>query len=362
VGITGISAADEPSAGLVAAQSLRRGAHASGFGVVALAASAFSDGIQSVSAVDEVVVLPSPQQEPQAFVAAVGELARGRRFVLLPGSPGDVVALAPCREALSRAGVRSVLPSSRQVAQLPFLGVSRVAGVRIPRGSGLDPASLRKLALQPYRWPLVLRTTDGRMAAAATLAEIPPLAQALDRPWGMATRAHEGVSGSEISLAVLGGGQGRPLGMAAALPLQRSDNGAIWSAVTTADPAALGAATRILQVARWTGPGELHLIRDEAGVLWFTGLTPGFPSWISLAAAAGRPLVQQYVRLALGAAPLLSGTYRDGLFMSRVAMDLAMPITTLGRLATEGAFSHDTSDAGTLRAAPGHPARVRLAH
>ena len=362
VGITGITAADEPSAGLAAAQSLKRGPGAAGLRVLALADSAFSDGIQAVPAADEVVVVPSPQREPEAFVAAVRELARGRRFVLLPGSPGDMVALAPRRDALSQAGVRHVLPSPRQVSSLPFLGVARVAGLRIPRGTGLDPASVGRLALRPQSWPLVLRTTDGRLASAATPAEIPALAQALARPWGMVTRAHEPVLGSEISVAVLCGGHGRPLGMAAAIPLQRGGNGALWSAVTTADPGVLAATRRILDVARWTGPGELHLIRDEAGALWFTGVTPGFPSWISLAAAAGRPLVRQYVGLCLGAASLLPGAYRDGLFMSRVAMDIAMPITTLGQLATEGAFSHDPSHAGTLRAAPDHAARARVAH
>lgn len=362
VAITGITAADEPSAGLAAAQSLKRGPGAAGLRVVALAESAFSDGVQAVPAADEVVVAPSPRREPEAFVAAVRELARGRRFVLLPGSPGDVVALAPRREVLARAGVRHLLPSPRQVAGLPFLGASRVAGVRIPLGTGLDPASLGKLALRPSAWPLVLRTTDGRLASAATLAEIPALVQAMARPWGMATRAHEPTLGTEISVAVLCGGHGRVLGLAAALPLQRGSNGALWSAVTTADPQVLAAARRVLDVARWTGPGELHLIRDEAGALWFTGVTPGFPSWISLAAAAGRPLARQYVGLCLGAAPLLHGTYRDGLFLSRVAMDVAMPITTLGQLATEGAFSHDTSHAGTLRAASDHAARAGLAH
>src|SRR3972149_6828714 len=124
-----------------------------------------------------------------AVVAAVRERARGRRFVLLAGSPAEVVALAPRRDALSQAGVRHMLPSPRQVSTLPFLGVARVAGLRIPRGTGLDPASGGRLALRPQSWPLVLRTTDGRLASAATPAEIPALAQALARPRGPGARA-----------------------------------------------------------------------------------------------------------------------------------------------------------------------------
>lgn len=359
VGVTGISAADEPSAGLAVAQSLRRDPVAN-IRVTALVTSAFADGIQSLSAADEVAVLPSPKRDPVRFTSALGAMVRGRRFVFLPGSPGDVIALVPHRAALDRAGVHHLLPSPRQIAALPFLGLSRVAGVRIPRGIRLDLNNLRPVARRTWRWPLVVRTTDGRLAPAASVAEITPVARALARPWGVPSAIHEPVIGTEISVAVLGNRAGRGAGLAAALPLLRSDNAALWSAVTTTDPRVLTVARRILARVRWIGPAELRLIRDQAGTLWFTGLTPGFPAWISLAAAAGQSLARQYARLALGAAPLLSQEYRDGLFMSRVAMDLITSITTLGRLATEGVFTNGTYRHRALRTTVDRPARVRL--
>lgn len=358
VGITGISAADEPSAGLAAAQSLLHDRVAN-IRVVALATSAFGDGIQSVVAADEVVVLPSPQREPLRFISALGTLARGRRFVLLPCSPGDMIALAPHRAALDRAGVHVLLPSPRQVAALPFFGLSRVRGVKIPRRMRLNPDDLRPVARQTWHWPLVVRTTDGRLSLAASLAEIAPMARLLARPWGGAAAIHEPVIGTEISVAVLGNHAGRVTGLAAALPLLRSDNGALWSAVTTTEPRVLTAAWSVLARTRWIGPAELHLIRDSSGALWFTGLTPGFPSWVSLAAAAGQPLARQYARLALGAAPVLSRDYRDGLLMSRVAVDLTTPVTTLGRLATEGVFTHGTHRHRELRTTVDRQARAR---
>lgn len=358
VGITGISAADEPSVGLATAQSLLSDPVAK-IRVVALATSAFGDGIQSVAAADEVAVLPSPQQETADFITALGAMARCRRFVLLPCSPGDVIALAPHRAALDRAGVHALLPSPRQIAALPFFGLSRVKGIRIPRNTKLDLNDLRPVERRTWRWPLVIRTTDGRLALAVSLAELFPVARSLVRPWGIPSAVHETVTGTEISVAVLGNRAGRVAGLAAALPLHRSDNYALWSAVTTTDPRVLAAARNVLARIRWIGPAELHLIRDQSGVLWFTGLTPGFPSWISLAAAAGQPLARQYARLALGAAPVLPREYRDSLLMSRVAVDLTTTVTTLGRLATEGVFAHGTDRHRALRTTVDRQARAR---
>lgn len=360
VGITGISAADEPSAGLAAAQSLRRDSVAN-TRVVALVTSAFADGIQSVTAADEVAVLPSLQREPARFISALGGMARGRRFVLLPGSPEDVMALAPHRASLARAGVHALLPSPRQVAGLPFLGLAKVAGVRIPRSMRLDLNDLRPVARRSWRWPLVVRALDGRFALAGSVEEIAPAARALNRPWGVPAAIHEAVAGTELSVAALGNHGGRVAGLAAALPLLRSSNAALWAAVTTTEPRVLLAARSILASIRWIGPAEIHLFRDQSDTLWFTGLTPGFPSWISLAAAAGQPLARQYVRLALGAAPLLSPEYRDRLLMSRVTVDLTIPITTLGRLATEGAFVNGTHSQRALRTTVDHQARAHLA-
>lgn len=350
VGVTGITAADEPSPGLAAAQSLRRDSIAN-VRVTALVTSAFADGIQSVGAADEVAVLPSPQQEPDRFVSALAGLARRRRFVLLPGSPGHVVALAPHRAALNRVGVRHLLPTPRQVAGLPFLRLPASEGVRIPRGTRLDPNDLSPVARRTWRWPLVVRTADGRSALAPSLEAIAAVAHSLARPWGLPVAVHEPVVGTEISVAALGGHDGRVAGLAAALPLCRSHNGALWSAVTTTDPRVLTAARRVLAQTRWTGPAEIHLVRDRADTLWFTGLTPAFPSWISLAAAAGQPLARHYAQLALGAAPLPSRAYQDGLLMSRIAVDLVTSITTLSHLVTEGVFTHATHRPRALRTA-----------
>lgn len=360
VGVSGIRAADEPSTGLALAQSLRRDPDAN-IRVTALATDAFADGIQSVAAADEVVVLPAPEREPLRFISALGTIARGRRFVLLPGSPADVLALAPHRAALERERIRHLLPSPRQVSRLPLLGLSRVAGVQIPRSTRLDLNDLRSVARRAWRWPLVVRTPDGRSSLAPSVEAIVPVARSLTRPWASPTVAHELVIGARISVAVLGNRDGRVAGLIAALPLFQSDNGALWSAVTTADARVLASARSVLARAHWTGPAELHFVRDQAGALWFTGLTPGFPSWISLAHAAGQPLGRQYVRLAVGAAPLRRQEYRDGLLMSRVAMDFVTPITALGHLATEGVFTHDSRRPETLPTALPRQAGTRLA-
>lgn len=356
VAISSVTAADDPSAGLAAAQTLRNGPGS--MRVVALATAAFADGLQSLDAVDEVVIVPSPHVDAAGFVKAVIALTHRRPFVLLAGSARDAVVLAAHRRALEEAGIRHVLPSARQVATLPFLGVSRLGGVKIPRHAYLDPRGPERRLRGRWRFPLTISAVDGRSATADAMSDVGVAVTALDAA-GIAS-IHEAIEGDEFSIAVVGTGGKGTVSVVAARALVRSATGAVWSAVTTIEARVLTAARRTVQAVRWTGPGELHIVQDGAGALWFTGLTPAFPSWISLAEAAGAPLVHEYVRRALGRTPKPTTRYRNGLLMSRVAFDVVAPLDDLGRLAIEGVVNHDRPSRG-LRAAAHRQARVRAA-
>jgi len=284
VAITSVRAGDVPSPGLVVAQTLRRH-RAMDVEIVVLASEALVDGVQAMHDADRVATVPSLGRDPDGFVAALAPLARAASpFVLVPGSADDVRALAPRQAALRRAGVRALLPPPARLAELPM-----------PRAAGVA------------RVPARGRKPRGTLLSAVSVA------------------AHAA-----------------PGALCVARLLDVSTSGAVWSAVTVADARIVKAGERGVTRLRWRGPAETRFVLDRRGRLWFAGLTPGFASWTSLAAAAGQDAAAEYVRLALGGPARRAGRFTDGLGLSRVSVDRVSTIETLRHLVTHGGISHGT--------------------
>jgi carbamoyl-phosphate synthase large subunit len=335
VAVTSVRGGDSPSPGLVVAQTLRRQS-ALDVRIVVLAADPFAEGLLGLPTADRIVVVPGIDRDPEGFLTSVARLSReASPVVLVPGSAGDIVRLSPHRAGLARARVRVLLPGERQLATLPFPPARR--GVRVPRHvtvDGRDPERAVRLA---WRYPVTVRWADGLTAEARSRGELRSMLGA--RAPTLAAGIHARVAGAEIGVASVSAGGGRP-DVAAARLLAVSDTGCVWSAVTTTDPRVLGMARCLLGALRWPGAVEIRFVLDARRRLWCVGLVPGFPSWVSLAAAAGRDLAVDYVRLALGLAPSAANGFTEGVLLSRVSVDHPTTVQTLARLATEGEFHH----------------------
>ena len=350
VALTSVYGGDAPSAGLVAAQMLRR-QQALDVRLIVLATDAFADGIQGVHVADHVVVVPPLARDPEAFVARIRDLARKeRRLVLVPGSPGDTIALASWEPALRRAGVRAILPRATRLPELPFPANGQ--GVRSPRHLVVAGSNRLQALRRAWRYPVGVRWADGEQAWAYNPTDLHAILAA--GPAGAVAGVYEAVPGIEISVATLAR-DSAPASLVVARPLHVSENGVVWSAVTMANPRLVADARRAVAALRWRGPAEARFTLDDGGRLWFTGLTPGFPSWVSLTAAAGQDLVLQYVQLALGARPGRPSTFADEVFQARVSVDHPTTIDVLRQLVTEGETSHAARSRDHLRtAAPDH--------
>ena len=333
--ITSVRGADSPSPGLVAAQTLRRQT-ALDVRIIALAADPFAEGLQGLPVADQVVVVPRIDRDPEGFLASVARLGReASPLVLVPGSAGDVVRLSPYHARLARARVRVLLPAERHLATLPFPPAARQ--VLVPRHVMVDGREPERAVHAAWRYPVTVRWTDGVTAEARSRDELRALLGS--REPSLTAGVHARVAGTEISVASVSAGGRRP-GVVAVRLLTVSDTGCVWSAVTMADPQVLAAARRILGTLRWPGAMEVRFVLGARGRLWCVGLVPGFPSWVSLAAAAGRDLVAEYVRLALGLAPVAANGFAEGVLLSRVSVDHPTTVEALTRLATVGEFYH----------------------
>ena len=357
VAILGINGADSPSAGLILSQCLRR-QRSLPVRIIALAENPFTDGIQAVNHADEVVVVPSPRAAPEAFVLRVGELARRvPQLVLLPGGPSEWLALIPLRRRLSASGASLLFPAeSLADATLPLPDREKLGRqFLIPRHHVARSRDLRPILKITWHFPLRLRASDGTTAIARTAEELEYL---IAQQHAVPLLIQEMAPGEEISIAALGDRRGRPIGWVAAEVLSRSDNGAVWSAVTVGDSRIRALVDQLLAKLAWPGPLTLTLSFGPRGP-YFTGIEPGFPSWISLAPAAGQDLPLNYVRLALGTSVLPASSYRAGLFLARVAVDQPTDITALSRLVTQGEYSDGNDRPTELRAAADHAAGAR---
>lgn len=353
VAVTSVYGGEAPSPGLLAAQMLRR-QKALDVRIIVLAAEAFGDGIQAVHVADRVVMMPPLDRDPGAFVEALGRHARALDpLVLLPGSANDTLTLASRQQELRRAGVRAVLPRAARLDQVPFPPTRGAVGV--PRHRVVSPADRLRALGRPWRYPVAVRWAAGGGTWAHTPADLQAILSG--GPPGVTAGIHETVAGTEISVAVLGA-DSAPADFVIARPLNVSEIGVVWSAVTMAHPRVVAATRRALQGLRWRGPAEARFVMNERGRLWFTGLTPGFPSWVPLGAAAGQDLVLQYVRLALGARPVRRPAFADGVFLARVSVDRPTTIDVLRQLVAQGEITHAASHARHLRTTAHHPARA----
>ncbi len=329
VGILGITAADAPSPGLIVARALRRQRDLP-VHLVALATHPTAQMVHAIHEVDEVIQVPPPHQAPADFLGALrGMVRRERAAVLFPGLPADVAALVRLQGGLRSAGVTALLPHP---ASLPFPSVAGLdRRVRRPLSRVVYPAMAQSAVQATWKYPVIVRGPEGSATPAGTPAE---LESALRMSWtgGGPAMIQETVTGVEVRVAALGGPRGKVVSVVAAGQMGRTENGAIWTAVTTTDPTVLGASRRVLAHLKWRGPVELIFIVDASGRPYFTGIEAGFPSWLSLAVAAGHDLPTQYLRLALGRPLVPAHNVTEPLMLARVAVDRTTDIHALARI------------------------------
>ena len=335
VAITSVRGADAPSPGLVVAHTLRRQT-ALNVRITALATDPFVEGLQGLPAADHVVVVPSLDRDPAGFLSGLRRLVReAAPVVLVPGSARDVLLLSPHRAALARLPARVLLPPDPWLAALPFPPVGR--RTLVPRHVVLARDDRARPLKGAWRYPVTVRWADGVVAVGRTLRELRAQLDARDE--NLTAGVYESVAGAEIGVAAVSAGR-RQSDIVAARLLTVSEKGCVWSAVTMTDPEVLATARHVLRPLRCPGAMEARFVLDARRRLWFVGLVPGFPSWVSLAAAAGHDLATDYVRLALGFAPAATTPVSDSMVLSRVSVDYPTTIDTLTRLATQGEFRH----------------------
>jgi diaminopimelate decarboxylase len=155
---------------------------------------------------------------------------------------------------------------------------------------------------------------------------------------------------------------GRMAGLADAHPAAAADAGGRVTDLPDGLAGVAGALAAELRAMRWTGGGEIDLVRSADGALWLTALRPRFAAWVHGATLAGTNLPAALVGAATGlvAAEAAAGSHEFVRVVVEVCvrreLSLPEPVVAAGGVIRAGNYLSGMPD--PARRAPG----VRRAH
>ncbi|NUT48510.1 MAG: hypothetical protein HOV94_14555, partial [Saccharothrix sp.] len=321
--ISGLHSGPNPSPGLGVARSLRRA-----WPDVRLHALDYSTGATGLSApeLDEVRVMPpwDTVDLPSSCAALVG-LVAGADAVFIPGLDLEAEVLAEHRPGDRRLLVPPT--GAFQLVRKPGTAVAAALGLRVPEFRRVsDPVEAVGFATA-HGWRVWVK---GSRYEAVAVTDRFGLTWAMDRvrrTWGdqdVLVQRH--VDGHEESF-VFAALDGELVGACAMAKTMLTPEGKTWAGqvgdLADADLAALAAFARR---ARWTGGGEVEMVRDATGERYLMEVNPRFPAWVHGATLAGVNLPARLVAAATGV-PLAVPEQVDARDFVRVVHEVAARFT-----------------------------------
>lgn len=258
--------------------------------------------------------VPSPEDDPDAFAAAIDEIAREHNYALVFGG-GDAEALAL---SSSRARIGALIPYAphervlRAHDKLELAGAAARAGLRTPAAAEATTAELRRWQ-PPY---LVKASLHAPLAAGGGPARLNPMI-ATERPPAEQRAAEIRAAGSVPFLQELV--QGRLLAVAVvsdpdgelvACTAQRAE--ATWppragvsvrARSVALDPETAAGVRSLLTELGWFGLAQLQLMEPPGGHPRLIDFNGRFYGSLALAVAGGQNLPAIWAALATGREP-----------------------------------------------------------
>jgi carbamoyl-phosphate synthase large subunit len=336
VAITGLNAADNPSAGLTVAHCLR--ALSPSPRLIGLTHEVLATGVYVDRMWDEVRLLPFPSREDGGYPEALLEQCRDSGAdCLIPTIDIEVPIVTWMADRLAAAGVATLVPPAVALAaaaksRLPEI-VTR--GFRVPRTRSIANWVELETAIDEMTRPFVLKGPVADAKAVRSAEEAHVVARRLAASWGFPLLAQEWIAGEEYGVAAVADRAHRIVGTVVVRKEIRSPNGNTWGGTTVVDRTLEHLAASFAEALGWIGPFELEVIRHPRRGPFVIEANPRFPAWVYLSAGAGANLPWATVRLARGER-VNSLRPRPGTFYVRQAWDATASVERMGALSVEG--------------------------
>ncbi len=292
--LSGVYSGPNPSPGLGTCRSIRQGfpdAH-----IVAIDYSTRSTGLHWAE-FDEVEVLGSWQAMDLTWLRNHLEQRVGTDCIWISGLDIETRWLSTCR--FPRGFL--VPPFAALLrSQKPEVSITSGLFSVPPHLSAFAPEEELFLFCRNHDWNVWVKGPHYEARRAHSWQDFTRQRDALSSTWstpGLFVQA--GILGYEESIA-FASLEGRLLDAVSMRKTELTIEGKTWAgSVSPLEPQMYSALQMLVREARWSGGGELELVRDLQGVPWILECNPRFPAWIHGASLAGHNLPAELVSAAV---------------------------------------------------------------
>lgn len=338
IGISGISAGDNPGPGIGVARSLREAPDLD-VTIVGLAYDALEAGNYMDWVIDKAYTVPYPSTGGMAHMARLDQIREAVGLdVVIPCLDAELPLYICYAEKLRSRGVETFLPDMRQFR---LRGKDRLAeiadriAIRLPRTAVVTSNEMLQQALDRIGLPVMVKGIFYEAHRARTAQEAFAHYHEVAAKWGFPIVVQEVIDGDEVNVVGLGDGTGDALGLVAMKKMAVSSLGKVSSGVTVQHPELLSAAERFCREYCWKGPFELECIL-RGDKIFLIEINPRFPAWTYFATGVGVNLPSQLIRRCLGMPTSVPRDYPAGKMLVRYSYEFVADMTPFQTLVTTG--------------------------
>lgn len=348
IAVTGLNAADTPCPGISVIRSLREeaGGDIRVIGLVyeLLCSASYMDNI-----VDEVYHVPYPQEDEDEYLARMGEVTGKTKIdMLIPNLDFEIPIMSRLESELRDMGIRLMVPPESALTLCKKENLARIAhlaGVDFPRSITFSDRREITRTASYFTYPLIVKAANGEACVTYSLEEAIVFSNRLLSLWGAPLIMQEYIKGDEYCVAALADRRHGVVGSVCMKKILKSKNGTAWMGVTTKDEALIDFTKKIIEKLKWVGPIEIEFIKEQSSKKYFLiEINCRYPTWVQLAAKAGRNLPMAGVKIALRQKVEPFPEYKSGVLFARSAMDITCEVGRLGQLATKKELIYREND------------------
>lgn len=340
VGVTGLSATDNPAPGVPVIRSIRSNPDWKGK-IIGLAYDALDTGIYNKDLMDEVYLMPYPGEGEGNLLSRLKYIAEKTNLnAIIPTLDSELINFIRIQEELKKINVELLIPSEEHLkirAKTSLKEFCEKNGFDVPNTVIITDSAEIVKNISAIGFPLAVKGIFYESYTAYSLDEAIVYFYKIKNKWGIPVIIQQYINGEEYDVVSLGDRKGKIKGAVAMRKLRITDKGKAWAGVTIMDDKLLNLAKNILEKLKWVGPIEMEFVKDSSSKKYYLlEINPRFPSWVYLATMAGQNLPLATLLIAVGKNIDNFNSTKPGLTFVRHAVDLVCPITYLEELTTKG--------------------------
>ena len=338
VGVSGISASDNPGPGTGIARSIKEdvGLNAKVYG---LAYDAMEPGIYMDWLIDKSFTVPYPSGGGESYLQRLKYIKQIYGLdCIIPNLDAELPLYIKYADQLADEGIRTFLPTMSQYQmrgkdRLPE--IAREIGVACPETRVVTSDKMLSEAIEEIGLPVMVKGIFYEAFMAHTIQEAFGHYRKLAAKWGYPIVVQEVVSGEELNVVGVGDGEGNALGLVGIKKTSVTSLGKVWTAVTVTNEKMIEATQQFIGKYKWRGPLEVEC-RVDGDKVHLIEINPRFPAWVYFAAGVGVNLPSQLVRRAMDLEVPLLPDFETGKMFMRYTGELVMEMSQFEKVITRG--------------------------